>query len=342
MRAYNPVDLSLAQCPGCAGALEIASVSSINCTNCEHHFPIVEGIPTLLLDLERDTALDFETYKLHHPADPVKIRAGVEPYVQMLGRAGIESGVCLEIGSGTGVITAGLVRHANFSQIHCSDISLRFLRHIKETIGDNQSLHFWRFDASRLPFRDESMDAIVGHSVLHHLLYYEDALRDAKRVLKPGGIIMLGEPVMDSHAMTSLCAGLIAAIETRYKAAALTGHELDLLRHFSRHAVQVGQQMRGRREDLLEIEDKHMYVVQDMDRLSDRLGFRKFEYANAYIAPEIGADHQFRLTEVATKYGVSEEKLRHYDYIFREVSEAYGAALGDDAPYNFGYFVFRK
>lgn len=46
-------------------------------------------------------------------------------------------------------------------------------------------------DAQRLPLRPESMTAVVGNFVLHHLPYQQQALSEWKRVLVPSGLLAL-------------------------------------------------------------------------------------------------------------------------------------------------------
>ena len=49
-------------------------------------------------------------------------------------------------------------------------------------------------DAGRLPFAAESLDAVVGLDVLHHLAAPADFFREAARALRAGGRIALVEP----------------------------------------------------------------------------------------------------------------------------------------------------
>ena len=47
----------------------------------------------------------------------------------------------------------------------------------------------------RLPFKDSSFDMLVARAVLHHFPErIGDAMREAKRVLKPGGLFIIEEP----------------------------------------------------------------------------------------------------------------------------------------------------
>lgn len=49
-------------------------------------------------------------------------------------------------------------------------------------------------DAQRLPLKDGCVDNILGLDVLHHIEYPMTFLREAMRVLKPGGRVILIEP----------------------------------------------------------------------------------------------------------------------------------------------------
>ncbi|MBC7253838.1 MAG: class I SAM-dependent methyltransferase [Actinobacteria bacterium] len=51
-----------------------------------------------------------------------------------------------------------------------------------------------RADASRLPFPDHSFDRLVSHHLVEHLEDLRGALLEWRRVLKPGGIMVLCTP----------------------------------------------------------------------------------------------------------------------------------------------------
>jgi ubiquinone/menaquinone biosynthesis C-methylase UbiE len=58
-----------------------------------------------------------------------------------------------------------------------------------------------RGDATRLPFADASFDVVAFSSVLHHLPDRPAALREARRVLRPGGWVFAFDPNLLHPAM---------------------------------------------------------------------------------------------------------------------------------------------
>ncbi len=60
--------------------------------------------------------------------------------------------------------------------------------------GKEIAFQIQKADALNLPFADDSFDAVTCQTVLIHLENPSDALREMKRVLKPGGILICAEP----------------------------------------------------------------------------------------------------------------------------------------------------
>lgn len=94
----------------------------------------------------------------------------------------------LEIGCGTGLQTADLASY--FNSMVAFDVSPDLLAVASKRIPN---VEFKVMDAHHLEFPDMSFDAVVGVSILHHL-DWDIALREATRVLKPGGVLRFSEP----------------------------------------------------------------------------------------------------------------------------------------------------
>jgi SAM-dependent methyltransferase len=91
------------------------------------------------------------------------------------------SGVCLEIGCGTGV-HAATVRELGWTPVGV-DVSAGMLRHASGRLAAA------RADAQRLPFGDESLTAVISVMAHTDMPGYPAVVTEAARVLRPGGIL---------------------------------------------------------------------------------------------------------------------------------------------------------
>jgi SAM-dependent methyltransferase len=91
-------------------------------------------------------------------------------------------GVCLEIGCGTGV-HAAQVRELGWTPVGV-DLSGGMLRYARGRLA------VARADAERLPLRDGSLPAAVAVMVHTDMPGYPAVLREAARVLRPGGVFV--------------------------------------------------------------------------------------------------------------------------------------------------------
>lgn len=78
------------------------------------------------------------------------------------------------------------------------------LAHFLKSTG--KEFHLLEGDAQELPFQDNSFDLVTCQTVLIHVPYPAKAIREMKRVLKPGGTLLCVEPnnIVQSLIKTSL------------------------------------------------------------------------------------------------------------------------------------------
>jgi ubiquinone/menaquinone biosynthesis C-methylase UbiE len=104
----------------------------------------------------------------------------------------------LEVGCGTGVflplLAATVGPHGHVDAIDHSPLFVITARERMEAVGLAASVTIRQAEASHLPFPDASFDAAHCERVLIHLDDPTAALREMRRVVKPGGWVVVAEP----------------------------------------------------------------------------------------------------------------------------------------------------
>jgi ubiquinone/menaquinone biosynthesis C-methylase UbiE len=102
----------------------------------------------------------------------------------------------LEVGCGTGFFLLNLAQAGVARHVHCTDIAAGMVaRCTANGAALGIPVQGRVADAERLPYQNATFDLVVGHAVLHHLPDVEGALAEMRRVLRPGGrLVIAGEP----------------------------------------------------------------------------------------------------------------------------------------------------
>jgi ubiquinone/menaquinone biosynthesis C-methylase UbiE len=111
----------------------------------------------------------------------------------------------LEIGVGTGYYSLDLAGWiAPGGTLELFDLQQEFLDHVMRGAAARgiENLVPTRGDATDLPYEDASVDAVVLTAVLGEIPDSAAALREVRRVLKPGGRLVVGELFGDPHFTT--------------------------------------------------------------------------------------------------------------------------------------------
>ncbi len=199
------------RCPTCGGELE-AGGSGWRCAGCSTSYAESNGLwdfmpaaaPTLTVS-EREHYTDKIDYYL-----TMHRTWQASPFYQHYhGRflddlkAVPPGSLILELGCGLGHDGLELLR-AGYRLVE-TDIApgqLGEARRLHRAEGFCGSAGHMLADGQRLPFADGSFDGVLMVAMLHHLPDPLAALREAKRVLKPGGRIVLGtEPNTWQHTL---------------------------------------------------------------------------------------------------------------------------------------------
>jgi ubiquinone/menaquinone biosynthesis C-methylase UbiE len=97
----------------------------------------------------------------------------------------------LEIGCGTGAVTRFLARWPQVVKVLGIDPSPTFISRARDLAGQLRNVSFREGDGRALDNEDQSFDAVIFHSALCHIPNPKKAVAEARRVLRPGGLLAI-------------------------------------------------------------------------------------------------------------------------------------------------------
>lgn len=100
-------------------------------------------------------------------------------------------GRVLEIGAGSGAMAQALLESYANLWLTVSDVDPAMLRVAARALSRfGPRAEVCVADSTVLPFADAAFDTVVSFLMLHHVVQWQDALREAVRVLRPGGALI--------------------------------------------------------------------------------------------------------------------------------------------------------
>lgn len=105
---------------------------------------------------------------------------------------GAHAGVLLDVGCGSGVMSRELARVA--SKYIGVDVASGMVEMAKAAMRDLHNVQFYVGDATKIDLPDGSVDTICAIGLLEYLAEPETALREMRRVLRPGGRLVSSVP----------------------------------------------------------------------------------------------------------------------------------------------------
>lgn len=141
----------------------------------------------------------------------------------------------LDIASGEGYGSAMLAKVAK--SVLGVDISAEAVQHASENYAQQRNLSFLVGSAALIPAQSDRFDAVVSFETIEHLLEQEQMLDEIKRVLKPGGFLVISSPNKkvyseqsghhnEFHVKELELEELCELLQARFHAVKLFGHRL--------------------------------------------------------------------------------------------------------------------
>lgn len=155
----------------------------------------------------------------------------------------------LDLGCGTGVVIRQLEQclHPG-SVLHGADISQRLLDAARR-VAPASRIHWDKVSSVSLPYADASFDVITMHTLLSHVPEPEKVLREAARILKPGGRLIVFDA---DHASTTYGQPDYAKMrETDQKLVDAIATHPDICRQMPRYLKAAGFELLNHRSEIL-------------------------------------------------------------------------------------------
>ena len=105
-------------------------------------------------------------------------------------RADSLTGTIVDIGCGTGFLTAELVKLSGFQQLIALDLALPMVQTTRTKLAHAENLLYLCADAENLPLQTNSVDSIFSNVALQWCQNLEIVFDDMKRVLKADGRLL--------------------------------------------------------------------------------------------------------------------------------------------------------
>jgi SAM-dependent methyltransferase len=95
----------------------------------------------------------------------------------------------LDVGCGPGTITAGLAERVAPGRVVAADSAESVLDEARRSTAAATNVDFAVADVHALDFPDDTFDIVHAHQVLQHVADPVQALREMRRVARPGGVV---------------------------------------------------------------------------------------------------------------------------------------------------------
>lgn len=188
-------------CPICKSGVKLEG-NNLICKNCDKLYPIIDGIPVMLLRLTEDLRLTQEKWDEEYE-DKYNLQSDDlfgnpefrDSYLHVKKYMRSKDELFLEAGCGTASISCQLAKEG--VQVVGMDISLNALR-VAKMLFDREGLSgiFVCGNILEMPFKDDIFTFVYTGGVLEHFKDTQTSVNEIYRCLKPGGFATNSVPCL--------------------------------------------------------------------------------------------------------------------------------------------------
>ncbi len=138
-------------------------------------------------------------------------------FAQLAVELGTQAGLVLDVGTGTSRIPIIIAQMRPQWQIWAIDLSENMLKVGAQNVEDaglQEQIKLEWVDGKQMPYPDSMFDMVISNSIVHHLPDPLPFFREVKRLLKPGGGILLRDLIRPADVATM--DALVARISGEY------------------------------------------------------------------------------------------------------------------------------
>ena len=134
-------------------------------------------------------------------SDPTMERI-VAAYLDQLDVSG--GGLSVEVGAGAGAVTRRIAARFPAVRVRGFEPSQGFVAEARARGADHENLDFAVADGTSLPLEDAAANAVVLHTVLSHVAHPAHLMREAERILAPGGRLVICDADFSKASLASV------------------------------------------------------------------------------------------------------------------------------------------